>query len=248
MNTQTQQQEVTNASISPDTIDTEVKNAKAKSFSSKLASIILYPDSAEYNFEDVIHKITLMSCEYAMAYHDQDVEADGTLKKPHWHVTIKKEASFEFEAIAKTLGIPSNHIEKSKSFRAGVRYLVHADQPDKYQYSPDIIKANFNYKKFFKEDSDAKGMMLYEAILSGQASTMFELYSIAKEANAWSEFRRNAYLYQQAINSMRNAVYKNMEKFPSQQVFNAVAEREAELKTQKTFAEVSDEEAQTMLF
>lgn len=83
---------------------------------------------------------------YLFAYilHDRDVWENvvldndglilhniGDLKKPHYHVIISFKNPRSLELIRDTLGI--NHLEFC-NFYLYSRYLIHKDDPKKYQY------------------------------------------------------------------------------------------------------------------
>lgn len=84
----------------------------------------------------------------------------GTYKKPHYHVlcSVKGGKSKEFwQALADSVGAANGYIEVINCVGSMVRYLVHADDPDKHQYNAfDICSmGGFQYGKYFDIEDDS---------------------------------------------------------------------------------------------
>ncbi|OLU47227.1 replication protein [Faecalibaculum rodentium] len=107
--------------------------------SSKRWIFVFYPDSAPENWNDIIGE---WMCEVLVSpLHDKDVNPDGEPKKPHWHGIVKFErAKTQTEAmeLIGQLNGPRAQIPAG-STRSCVRYLVHADNPEKASYSRDSV-------------------------------------------------------------------------------------------------------------
>lgn len=88
---------------------------------------------------------------WAYIFHDKD----DTEK--HLHILLYDEGGTTLSSHCKRFSsvVPSNFVEKVYSPRAMARYLVHKDNPEKYQYSYTDIITNGKDKlaNFFKEDS-----------------------------------------------------------------------------------------------
>lgn len=100
-------------------------------------TIIVYEDSAPKNWRQIVQA---QHCKaWISPYHKDDVRADGTPKKPHWHVVLAfagKKSLAQIQAI-------SDQLSKTRvlwdecavgDLRGMVRYLVHFDDADKAQY------------------------------------------------------------------------------------------------------------------
>lgn len=73
--------------------------------------------------------------------HDKDVNADGELKKPHYHVVLAYAGNKSFDQIdelARALRAPVP--QRINSITGAVRYLTHMDNPEKYQYESSDIR------------------------------------------------------------------------------------------------------------
>lgn len=108
-------------------------------------TLILYP-------EDITHMYALTiiqeKYDYAMIKHDKDILESGELKKEHYHVIIHFKNARYKKAIAKELGIEENYLTGC-DLKAQLRYLIHIDDKDKYQYDMEEVEGTQNMKKIF---------------------------------------------------------------------------------------------------
>lgn len=172
-------------------------------------SLELYPED-----ETHVKKLQFIMNHYTYAYilHDKDIwEEDikdemtkiiihqkGELKKPHWHIMLIFQNPRSAEKIAKELDI--KHIETC-NFYAYARYLIHKDQPTKYQYNPKDIITNCELriynaldKEIKSEEQDAK--ILMNKILNNQGILTFrQLVEFAIKNDCFTEIKKNTYFY-----------------------------------------------------
>lgn len=105
--------------------------------------ILLYPDNPAHN----LAVIRLSSAEFNAVgmLHDKDIYTDddpergiskGDIEKKHWHFVVKFKNAKTFSSLAKELDIEPKFIQKCDSYKGALLYLTHANNPDKYQYSP----------------------------------------------------------------------------------------------------------------
>lgn len=100
-------------------------------------AIIVYPDSVPENWIDLIKQEPV----YVSPVHDSDVRANGEVKKTHYHLVLSYKGNKSFEQIdeiARMLHAPIP--ERVNSLTGAVRYLIHMDDPDKYQYDIKDIR------------------------------------------------------------------------------------------------------------
>lgn len=102
---------------------------------------IVYPESAPKDWEKRLEELHIQAL--ISPLHCDDVNPDGTPKKPHHHVIImldgpvtSSRASVLMEGWSSTYKAP----EYVKSLRGYARYLCHLDNPEKAQYSPEDIR------------------------------------------------------------------------------------------------------------
>lgn len=106
----------------------KVKDGRARNW-----TFVLYPESAPEAWSDVLNELHI---QWAVSpLHDQDVNADGTLKKPHWHVLLCFEGNKSQDQVDTiSHSINGTICQKVSSVRGMVRYFTHMDNPEKYQY------------------------------------------------------------------------------------------------------------------
>lgn len=81
--------------------------------------------------------------------HDKDVLPSGEPKRPHFHCVLTFSNNKTFGSIAKGLGVEVQYVNKIKSTTKSAQlYLVHRNNPEKYQYNPSEVQASFDYVNF----------------------------------------------------------------------------------------------------
>ncbi|MBQ4259778.1 MAG: hypothetical protein IJB84_05910 [Lachnospiraceae bacterium] len=173
--------------------------------------LLLYPDDITHvNALNIIKK----SYDYAFALHDKDIQDNGEPKKPHWHVVLRFEQAHWSSAICNDLGISENYIEKSRSFVNSLLYLIHYNDPDKYQYSTDVVQGTLK-KRLLVEMSKSdkteceKILEINDFIKShAQPLTEEELLEFCCHSGCWSEFRRSATIILRILDK-HNLKYKD---------------------------------------
>ena len=152
----------------------------------------LYPDATNYGCESVLQALDTHFEQWAYILHDSDVNPDtGELKKPHYHWIGKQKSAGLVSTVANKLQIPEHDIEMIKTWKGSVRYLVHIDYPEKYQYQREAVTANFELSVFFKDMSmNAKAARIGTEILEHRITSMTGLYQWCIANNCYDELRR----------------------------------------------------------
>ncbi|HFR3424515.1 TPA: Spaf_1101 family AAA-like ATPase [Streptococcus suis] len=99
--------------------------------------IVVYPESLPENWKEIISTEPVA----ISPLHDKDVNADGTKKKPHYHIVFNYKGNKSFEQMdemARALRAPIP--ERISGLTGAVRYLTHMDNPEKYQYDNTEIQ------------------------------------------------------------------------------------------------------------
>ena len=100
---------------------------------------VVYPESLPPDWQDRLQQTGLPIA--ISPLHDQDVNADGTPKKPHYHVIMCYDGPTTFnvvKAIFDDLGQPGP--QKIGSVKGYYRYFGHLDNPEKAQYGMDGVQ------------------------------------------------------------------------------------------------------------
>lgn len=128
-----------------------------------------------YHSEEVIKAVLCSNSSriryYAYILHDKDINADGTLKTPHYHLLLVFYNAMTENAV-KSL-FPSNQntlTQVLKDKYACFNYLDHKDKPDKYQYDHALIVSNdLEYWDNLQEcgEDDDNCMNIINDILAG---------------------------------------------------------------------------------
>lgn len=153
---------------------------------------VLYPDSTSYEIEKVISRLEDTFTDLAYITHDMDVDEMGTVKKAHIHWCGKRSSPAPLSTIANSLGIEENAIEFCKNWKYSLRYLIHADNPEKYQYAPDKVTANFPFTAVIDGKLEAlKARQIYNFINDNPTISPNALAEWCFKNDLWSEYRRS---------------------------------------------------------
>lgn len=127
---------------------------------------IIYPESMPENWLSILRETHIIGA--ISPLHDQDVNEDGTFKKPHYHVLLKypsKKSLQQVYSICRKLGsnVPPESVE---SFDGALRYLIHADDPDKFQYTKDEITplAGLDVNSYFLPSKSETAQIIYDIV------------------------------------------------------------------------------------
>ena len=121
-----------------DNTQQEQDNLKGRHF-----SYVVYPDSAP---SDWIRRLEQTGLSFVVSpLHDKDTNADGTPKKPHWHIIISWGNTTTYRAARglcnkDMLACPMPQM--LKSCNGMYRYLTHRDNPEKFQYKQQPVCYN----------------------------------------------------------------------------------------------------------
>lgn len=113
---------------------TEKKNVKKRNW-----TFVLYPESAPADWKNVL-QLTGLQCAVS-PLHDKDVNPDGTVKKPHYHIIAiygNPTTYNNVKNLTEKLNAPiPQPLDQVKGM---YRYFTHKDNPEKYQYEEKDIQ------------------------------------------------------------------------------------------------------------
>lgn len=95
--------------------------------------IVVYPDSAPSNWRDVLDELHIEWVESPL--HEFDANANGEVKKAHWHVLLMFGGVKTYEQVCECIASLNCPIpQRCHSAKGAVRYMAHLDNPEKHQY------------------------------------------------------------------------------------------------------------------
>lgn len=178
----------------------DIKNSKGRDW-----TFIVYPESAPDNWRTILDDTHVRWIESPL--HDKDVNPDGEIKKSHWHVLISYDGPVTFKKVSELANKLNSPIPKKvASGRGMVRYFVHLDNPEKYQYKlSDIVgHGGADVAEYFKQSVTEKMVVLEDVenyILDNEITTFSALIRYAKiEHPEWMDtLRQGSTIYLNAL-------------------------------------------------
>ena len=140
--------------------------------------------------------------------HDKDVLPSGEPKKPHFHAVLTFTNSKTLDSIAKEIGVQPQYVNKIRTTTKSAQlYLIHRNNPEKYQYPPEEVQASFDYVNF-ADDCPVKEKR--ESIATRIDNGEIKEYNLHKFITI-DEYGRNKRYYQTCF-EYRQAKLKGMDR------------------------------------
>ena len=186
-----------------------VRNLKVKS-----CEVMQYWQYMDCNsIDDVISRIKTLTYfkSWAIITHDKDILPNGELKPPHFHCVLTFSNAKTIKSIADCIGVEMQYVEKIRTTTKSARlYLIHRNNPEKYQYSPEDVKASFDYVAYVDDcPVKQKRENIAQRIETGEIK-QYNLY----EFITIDEYSRNYRYYQKCFEYRQNklkGLNRNME-------------------------------------
>ena len=182
-------------------------------------SFIVYPESAPNNWRDMLDDGHLQWIESPL--HDKDTDGDGEIKKPHWHILVLYDGVKSYEQVKElTDKINAPIPQKAASARGLVRYMVHMDNPEKFQYNKSLIigHGGADVTEYLKPTSSSRYQLIGEMMDFVRDSEITEIselhdYARVKRFDDWFPLLcdNSGYIMEQYIKSRRHAFYADKE-------------------------------------
>ena len=160
--------------------------------------------------DDVISRIRSLKQikTWCIITHDKDLLADGTPKGKHFHAVLTLKNSMTIKTIAEAVGVPPQYVNKIRSTTlAAQMYLIHRNDPGKFQYQPNEVKASFNYPELV-DDTPIK--IRREDLASKIASGEIKRYNLVDHVSP-DEYARNIRYYENCFD-YRNKLMKGLDR------------------------------------
>lgn len=161
---------------------------------SRCFNLVLYNDNE--NHLKALEKIKKEQEYYAYILHDKDIDKDGNLKKPHYHVIVKFQNAHYKTPFCKDLNVEENLVECADSIKASLLYLIHWNNHDKIGYDLTEVHGPMfsslqKYLQAENEVEDERVMSIYELIYSCKYILKYsELFRLICDNGLYSDYRR----------------------------------------------------------
>lgn len=147
-----------------DDVSSERKNAIVNALTNNWAFII-YPESMPSNWLDILESYYIP---FAVSpLHDKDINADGTPKKPHYHILLTSESKKSFSQLFEISSqLNGSYLINVGNVRGYYRYLCHLDNPEKFQYSQELVRhcVGFNPDSYTKANSSERYLLIRQML------------------------------------------------------------------------------------
>lgn len=167
--------------------------------SSRSWELVLYPDAENYCFEEIIANAVRYFEQWAYILHDSDTTADGDLKKSHYHFYGRCSTPRTPQSVVNVIGVPISSIRNVSKWKSAIRYLIHADNPEKFQYEPDSVSSNFPLDGIFTISDDKQARLIMQHIIDTRSVSVVELTSWALDNGCYSSLRRGFAIWSQVL-------------------------------------------------
>ena len=168
--------------------------------------LVLYPDSDSYDVSSVLAELVCVFDQWAYILHDSDVDADGNPKKPHYHFYGKCADKLTSSGLAYRVHVPESACRVVSRWKGALRYLVHADNPEKHQYNVSDISANFALAGIFTLSDDMQAARIFDYISDTRCTSVTTLTGWAIHNGYYSGLRRGFAIFSQLLRE--NDIYK----------------------------------------
>lgn len=148
---------------------------------------------------------------YAIITHDKDILPNGQPKPPHFHCVLTFSNAKTIKSIADAIGVEPQYVNKiNTTTKSAQLYLVHRNNPEKYQYSPEEVQASFDY---VARVDDCPAKQKRESIAERIDSGEIKPYNIYQYVTI-DEYSRNSRYYSKCFEYRQNKLKgmdRNME-------------------------------------
>lgn len=168
--------------------------------------LVLYPDSDSYDVSSVLAELVGVFDQWAYILHDSDVDSDGNPKKPHYHFYGKSADKLTSSGLAYRVHVPESACRVVSKWKGALRYLVHADNPEKHQYAVSDISSNFPLVGIFDVSDDIQAARIFAYISDTCCTSVTTLTGWSIQNGYYSGLRRGFAIFSQLLRE--NSLYK----------------------------------------
>lgn len=187
--------------------------AERKDVRARTWTFLVYPESAPNNWRDILDGYHVPWIESPL--HDKDVNPnDGKPKKAHWHIIMLFDGKKSYEQVKEITDSINAPIPRNTANTKGlVRYLIHMDNPEKYQYQRKDIKCHSgaDIDRYFELSMSSRTEILGEIedfIIDNEIDNFADLIFYCRQhgETEWFDIVNNHNTL--AINKLLDAMYQ----------------------------------------
>ena len=146
--------------------------------------------------------------------HDKDLDDEGNVKKPHYHFVIQLKNACTLSSMAKRLEVNENMLEYVKNVNSSLKYLIHYNDDNKYNYDAKDIQSNSEkLKRRFldlvsKDTPETDKMIGIYEFIQKQKDYIDPniLFKYAVKNNIWDAYRRNYAIIKDLVNNHNSKI------------------------------------------
>lgn len=137
--------------------------------------------------------------------HDKDVKEDGTPKKAHYHVLLYFENQKLLSTLKNQLCLNDSDFYEIRSLSGQLRYLIHYDDEDKFQYDiKDVYATNYMMTKFKQSISSIRSeseeaSYIIDFIYSPGVTSLLQITQFVLDNDLYPCYRRNYSLFKDIL-------------------------------------------------
>lgn len=161
--------------------------------------LVLYPDSDSYDVSSVLSELVGVFDQWAYILHDSDVDSYGNPKKSHYHFYGKCADKLTSSGLAYRVHVPESACRAVSRWKGALRYLVHADNPEKHQYDVSAISSNFSLAGIFNVSDDIQASRIFAYISETRCTSVTTLTGWAIQNGYYSGLRRGFAIFSQLL-------------------------------------------------
>lgn len=147
----------------------------------KKVAFICYDES---ELKNGLEKIKFNLAKYAYIKHDKDIDVDGVVKKLHFHVLLEFINGANKKQLCVDFNLKPNMFQSVSNVIGYLRYLVHKDDAEKYQYSvDDVICKGYDIKKIVESSYIMNNSDVISDLINYKNCSRYELlcYALSKD-------------------------------------------------------------------
>lgn len=181
---------------------TEIKIKKTPAW-----TCVVYPESAPENWIELMQDLHIPFI--ISPLHDKDKNDDGEIKKAHWHVLLKYASNKTFEQVKDDIQFLNCPIPQACcNVKGMVRYFIHIDNPEKYQYKKEDIQSygGIDIEDYFTLTTGQENLLIKEILdycRDNNITFISDLIDVCLAGNMdwFSYIKKNIYFFNVALSS-----------------------------------------------